>query len=88
MLCGLDSAWIDNLSNDIKIDEPKNEPNPSHDKLIFMQSLGFWVKIVDYYRIRNKIFDWDFLNSLSFKRYYAKNANHLKNGSSLRRYQK
>ena len=88
IMCGLDSAWLDNLPSDIKIDKPNNEPNPTHDKLVSMQSLGFWVKVMDYYRIHDKIFDWDFLNSLSFKRYYAKNVNHLKNGSSLRRYQK
>ena len=88
VMCGLDSAWLDNVPSKIEIDKPKNEPNPTHDKLVSMQSLGFWVKIVDYYRIHDKIFNWDFLDDLTFKRYYAKNANHLKNGSSFRRYQK
>lgn len=52
-----DSVWLDNVSSKIEIDKPKNKPNPTHDKLVSMQSLGFWVKIVDYYRIHNKIFD-------------------------------
>ncbi len=88
IMCGLDLAWLDNVPSKIEIDKPKNEPNPTHDKLVSMQRLGVWVKVVDYYRIHDKIFDWDFLDSLNFKRYYAKNANCLKNGSSLSRYQK
>lgn len=88
LMRGLDSAWFDNLPQSIELDKPTNEPNPTHDKLVSIQSLGFWVKVVDYYRIHDKIFDWDFLNSLNFKRYCPKNANRLKNGFSLRRYQK
>lgn len=88
IMCGLDLAWIDNVPSDIKIDKPKNEPNPTHDKLVSFQSLGFWVKVVEYYRIHDKIFDWDFLDSLSFKRYYAKNANRFKDKTNLQNYQK
>ena len=84
----LDSAWLNNLPSAIKLDIPKNEPNPTHDKLVSFQTLGFWLKVVEYYRIHNQIFSKEFLDNLDFKRYYAKNANHLKNGSNLRRYYK
>ena len=88
VMCRLDSAWLDNLPQSIKPDKPNNEPNPTHDKLVSIQTLGFWLKVVEYYRIHNQIFSKDFLDNLDFKRYYTKNANHLKNGSNLRRYHK
>ncbi len=88
VMCAIDSAWLDNLPSNIKIDKPKNEPNPTHDKLVSIQILGFWLKVVEHYRIHNQVFSKEFLDNLDFKRYYAKNVNHLKNGSSLRRYQK
>ncbi len=88
VMYGLDSAWLDNLPSDIKIDKPKNEPNPTHDKLVSFQSLGFWVKVAEFYKIEGKIFDKEFLDRLDFKRYYAGNANYLKDGSGLRRYYK
>ena len=83
-----DSLWFDNLPiDDIKLESPK-EPNPSRDKIISIQSLGFWMKVVDYYKIHNQIFSFDFLNRVDFKRYCAKNTNSFKNGSKLRHYQK
>lgn len=88
VMCRLDSAWLDNLPQSIKLGIPKNEPNPTHDKLVSIQSLGFWLKVVEYYRIHNQVFSKEFLDGLDFKRYYAKNANHLKNGSNLRHYHK
>ena len=88
VMSALDSFWLDNLPiDDINLESPK-EPNPSRDKIISIQSLGFWVKVVDYYKIHNQIFSFDFLDNLDFKRYYAKNTHNFKNGSQLRRYQK
>ena len=84
----IDSDWLSNIPiGDIKLEPPK-EPNPSRDKIISIQSLGFWVKVVDYYKIHNQIFGLDFLDNLDFRRYYMKNTNDFKNGSQLRRYQK
>lgn len=80
IMCGLDSAWLDNLPSAIKLDKPKNEPNPTHDKLVSFQSLGFWVRVAESYKIESKIFDKAFLDNLDFKRYYAENANSLKDG--------
>lgn len=88
VMCGLDSAWLDNLPQSIKLDKPKNELNPTHDKLVSIQILGFWLKVVEYYRIHNQIFGKEFLDNLDFKRYYAKNANRFKNKANLQNYQK
>lgn len=88
IMCGLDSAWLGNLPKSIKLDKPDNELNPTHDKLVSMQSLGFWVMVAEHYKIEGKIFDKDFLDSLDFKRYYAKNANRFKDKANLQNYQK
>lgn len=88
IMCGLDSAWLDNLPSNIKIDKPKNEPNPTHDKLVSFQSLGFWVRVAEYYKIESKIFSVEFLDGLDFRRYYAGNANRFKDKANLQNYQK
>ena len=88
IMCRLDSAWLDNLPTEIELEKPKNEPNPTHDKLVSIQSLGFWVKIAEHNRLEGKIFSKAFLDSLDFKRYYAKNVNKFKSGFKLRRYHK
>lgn len=88
VMCGLDSAQLDNLPQNIKLDKPKNELNPTHDKLVSIQTLGFWLKVVEYYRIHNQVFSKEFLDNLDFKRYYAKNANRFKNKANLQNYQK
>ena len=88
VMYGLDSAWLDNVPSKIEIDKPKNELNPTHDKLVSFQSLGFWVKVVEHYKIESKIFDKAFLDNLDFKRYYAKNANRFKDKANLQNYQK
>ena len=88
IMCRLDSAWLDKLPTEIELDIPKNEPNPTHDKLVSIQSLGFWVTIAEYYKIESKIFDKVFLDNLDFKRYYTKNANRFKDKANLQNYQK
>ena len=88
VMSALDSFWLDNLPiDDINLESPK-EPNPSRDKIISIQSLGFWVKVAEYYKIESKLFDKAFLDNLDFKRYYAKNTNYFKDGSCLRYYYK
>lgn len=88
IMCGIDLAWFDNLPSEIEVDKPKNEQNPTHDKLVSIQSLGFWVKVVEHYKLESKLFEKDFLDRLDFKRYYTRNVNRLKSGSELRRYYK
>lgn len=82
-----DSLWLDNLPIDIELELPK-ESNYSRDKIVSIQSLGFWVRVIDCHKIHNQIFSLDFLDMVDFRRYYAKNANYLGNGARLRRYQK
>lgn len=62
-------------------------PNYMHDKLVSVYSLGFWVKVVEYCKLESKLFNKDFLDSLDFKRYYAKNVNRFKNKANLQNYQ-
>lgn len=83
-----DSLWLDNLPSEIEIEKPKNEPNPTHNKLVSIQSLGFWVKVAEHYKIEGKIFSVEFLNRLDFKRYYTKNMNRFRDKANLQNYQK
>ncbi|MGI0406525.1 hypothetical protein ACRE1U_04365 [Helicobacter himalayensis] len=49
--------------------------NLSQNELISKQSFGFWVKVVEHFKIHNKIFDKNFLDNLDFKTYYKHNKN-------------
>ena len=86
VMCGQDSAWLDNLPSDIELES--KEPNPSRDKIISIQSLGFWVKVAEKYKIESKIFDKAFLDNLDFRRYYSRNTNRFKDKTNLQNYQK
>lgn len=88
VLCEQDLQWLDNLSiDDIKLELPK-ESNPSRDKIISIQSLGFWVRVAEKHKIESKLFDKTFLDNLDFKRYYVKNTSKFKSGFHIRRYHK
>ncbi|MGX2971662.1 hypothetical protein [Helicobacter sp. T3_23-1059] len=87
VMSGIDLAWLDNLPNDIELETPK-EPNLARDKIISIQSLGFWVRVAERYKIESKLFEKAFLDNLDFKRYYVRNVNDFKNGSKVRYYQK
>lgn len=82
-----DALWLESLPQDLHFEAPK-DLNATRDKIISIQSLGFWVKVVDFYRIHDKILCKDFLDSLDFKRYYAKNQNRFKNKANLQNYHK
>ena len=86
VMCGQDSAWLDNLPSDIELES--KEPNPSRDKIISIQILVFWVKVAEKYKIESKIFDKAFLDNLDFRRYYARNVNYLTKKRNLQNYQK
>lgn len=78
--------WLMSLPSGI---EPKGElQTQKRDKFISTQSLGFWVKIVEHYKIHNKIFHNDFLGDLNFKKYYPKNKNRFSRGMYFRDYHK
>lgn len=46
----------------------------SSTELVSKQSLGFWLKVVEQFKIHNQIFDKEFLDSLDFKKYYKLNV--------------
>ena len=65
--------WLLSLPREL---EPKGEfQTHKRDKFISTQSLGFWVRLVEIYKIHNTIFHKDFLENLDFKKYYFKNKN-------------
>lgn len=82
-----DALWLESLPQDLHFEVPK-DLNATRDKIISIQSLGFWVKVVDFYRTHDKILCKDFLDGLDFKRYYAKNQNRFKNKANLQNYHK
>lgn len=82
-----DALWLESLPQDLYFEMPKDS-NATRDKIISIQSLGFWVKVVDFYRIHDKILCKEFLDYLDFKRYYAKNQNRFKNKANLQNYHK
>lgn len=55
----------------------------AHHQALSQQSLGFWLRVVDFYKIHNQLFTNKFLKSLDFKRYFMGNKN-----KGLRDYQK
>ncbi|WP_104629672.1 hypothetical protein [Helicobacter bizzozeronii] len=63
--------------------------------LISKQSMGFWLKVVEHFKIYDKVFNLDFLDRLDFKRYYPKNKNRfshtnhiLRKNAHLKRHEK
>ena len=81
------SLWLESLPSDLELKIPK-EPNPTRDKLVSIQSLGFWVRVVEHYKIHNQIFSQIFLDNLDLQKYYAKNRNRFNRRMWLRNYHK
>lgn len=79
--------WLESLPSDLELKIPK-EPNPTRDKLVSIQSLGFWVQVVEHYKIHNQIFSQIFLDNLDLQKYYAKNRNRFNRRMWLRNYHK
>lgn len=52
------------------------------------QNLGFWLRVVEFYKIHNILFTNEFLKSLDFKRYFKENKNRFDNRVKLQNYQK
>ena len=63
LLSQKDSQWLEKIVLQ----------NQSRDSLISAQNLGFWLKVVDFYKIHNAIFKAEFLDTLDFKKYFDKN---------------
>ncbi|MGX2983202.1 hypothetical protein [Helicobacter sp. 23-1045] len=67
--------WLESLPLELKM--PK-EINSTRDKIVSLQSLGFWVRVVEHYRIHNRIFGVEFLDNLDLRKYYEKNKDSFK----------
>ncbi|MGX3098064.1 hypothetical protein [Helicobacter sp. 23-1046] len=79
------TLWLENLPAEL---ESSIDKSLQKHKIISTQSLGFWLKVIDFYKIHSQLFSYDFLEDLNFKRYYERNANRFKNGVRSRRYHK
>lgn len=88
------AKYLETLPKEIEPNLPKPKENEnenektSRDKIVSMQNLGFWIKLTEYYKIHNKLFDMQFLQGLDLKRYCEKNKNHFNKKVNLRNYQK
>ena len=84
-MCESNKDWLFSLPDDIRLDV--GDKTQDHDTLVSRQTFGFWIKVVEYYKIHNCAFEEDFLDSFSFKKYYNKNKERL-NKYRLNNYQK
>lgn len=79
------TLWLENLPTEL---ESSIDKSLQKHKIISTQSLGFWLKVIDFYKIHSQLFSYDFLEDLNFKRYYERNANRFKNKANLQNYHK
>ncbi|MCR8678809.1 MULTISPECIES: hypothetical protein [Campylobacter] len=84
-MCELNKNWMFNLPNHIKLDNESKIQD--RDILVSRQTFGFWIRVVEHYKIHSCAFDKEFLDSFSFKKYYDKNKERL-NKTPLNNYQK
>ncbi|BEG57261.1 CAAX protease [Helicobacter sp. NHP21005] len=84
LLSQRDKNWWQHLPAEIHIVGDVAHTNT----LVSKQSLGFWIKVVEHFKIHNQIFSLDFLHCIDFKRYCHKNKNRFNNTKDLRNYQK
>lgn len=83
--------WLESLPQEIAREikpSPEIRHTASKDKIISSQNLGFWIKVVEHYKIHNQILDIDFLDTMDFKKYFVKNKNRFSGKSNLRDYHK
>ncbi|WP_096015563.1 hypothetical protein [Campylobacter lanienae] len=85
-MCEKNRYWIFDLADSIRLDDDKGRIK-EHDILVSRQSFGFWIRVVEYYKIHSCAFDKEFLDGFSFKKYYEKNKERL-NKIPLSNYQK
>ena len=78
--------WMSHLPNDIILDDDNGKIKDC-DTLVSRQTFGFWIKVVEHYKIHSCAFNKEFLDNFSFKKYYEKNKERL-NKKELNNYQK
>lgn len=85
-MCEKNRYWMFDLADSIRLDDDKGRIK-EHDILVSRQSFGFWIRVVEHYKIHSCAFDKEFLDGFSFKKYYEKNKERL-NKIPLSNYQK
>lgn len=85
-MCEKNRYWIFDLADSIGLDDDKGRIK-EHDILVSRQTFGFWIRVVEHYKIHSCAFDKEFLDGFSFKKYYEKNKERL-NKIPLSNYQK
>lgn len=87
ILSSNNDLWLESLPQEVS-DHIEAKQDYSKDKVISSQSLGFWIKVVDYYRIHNQIIDIDFLHKMDFTKYFKNNKNRFSRKRNFRNYHK
>lgn len=77
--------WLESLPQEML---KETKPDTSKDKIISSQNFGFWIKVVEYYKIHNQILDIDLLGNMDFKKYFVKNKNRFNRKVNFRNYHK
>ena len=85
-MCEKNRDWMFDLVDNIELDDDKGRIR-EHDILVSRQTFGFWIRVVEHYKIHSCAFDKEFLDGFSFKKYYEKNKERL-NKIPLSNYQK
>ena len=85
-MCEKNRNWMFDLVDSIELDDDKGRIR-EHDILVSRQTFGFWIRVVEHYKIHSCAFDKEFLDGFSFKKYYEKNKERL-NKIPLSNYQK
>ena len=80
--------WLESLPQEIIDSSNPYNKDSSKDKVISSQNFGFWIKIVEHYKIHTQLFNIYFLDNLDFKKYFAKNKNRFSRKANLRNYHK
>lgn len=84
-MCEDNALWLECLPCELNLKTSPKHTQPH--ELISHQSLGFWLRVVEYYKIHNRLFDREFLDRLDFKLYFSGNKNAM-GKKKLRAYQK
>lgn len=75
-MCEQNQCWMLDLPDSIKLDDDDGKIK-DHDILVSRQTFGFWIKVVECYKIHSCAFNKIFLKNLSFKKYYKKNIDRV-----------
>lgn len=79
--------WLESLPKEIA-QHLETQPNHSKDKIISSQNLGFWIRVIEHYKIHNQILNINFLDTMDFKKYFTKNKNRFSRKNHFRDYHK